>query len=27
MGKDRDFKYGVPIERHAYKPKNAKVSQ
>ena len=25
MGAARDFKFGVPIERQAYKPKNAKV--
>ena len=27
MGAARDFKFGVPIDRHAYKPKNAKVGQ
>ena len=27
MGAARDFKFGVPIDRQAYKPKNAKVGQ
>ena len=27
MGAARDFKFGVQIDRHAYKPKNAKVGQ
>jgi len=27
MGKARNFKFSVQIERHAHKPKNAKVGQ
>ena len=27
MGAARDFKFGAPIDRHASKPKNAKVGQ
>ena len=27
MGAARDFSFGVPIDRQAYKPKNAKVGQ
>ena len=27
MGAARDFKFGVPIDRRASKPKNAKVGQ
>ena len=27
MGAARDFKFGVPIDRQAYKPKNTKVGQ
>ena len=27
MGKVTDFKFGMPIDREAYKPKNAKIGQ
>ena len=27
MGAARDFKFGVPIDRQAYKPSNAKIGQ
>ena len=27
MGAARDFKFGLPIDRQAYKPRNAKVRQ